>query len=251
MRGYRHLVVALAKSQLRDPVGLFFTLVFAPALVLVLGLIFGNEPTPEFGGVGYITRTLPAFASLVLAIIGVMVMPQQQVQLRESGALRRFKVTPLRPGAFIAADLTVNFVIGLIGMALALVVGMLAFGVSAPSRLPSVFAAAALGLVAFLGVGYLLAAIYPTVGAAVGIGNVVMIVLMLTSGAFIPLAVLPDGVRSVMGYSPIHYFVELVGGLWTGDQWGQHLDAVAVLAGLGIVCGVIGILAFRWEPRRR
>lgn len=193
MRGYRRLTGSLALSQLREPVGFFFTLIFAPALVVVLGLIFGNEPNPDFGGVGYITKTLPAFASLVLAITGVMVMPQQQLQLRETGALTRLRVTPLKPSTWIAADLTVNFVLGMLGMVLALAVGVIGFGVHLPQRIGSVLAASALGLVAFLALGYLLAAVYPSVGASVGIGNVLMILLMMTSGAFVPLAVLPEG----------------------------------------------------------
>lgn len=53
MRTYRTLVSTLARSILREPVGLFFTLIFAPMLVVILGLIFGNDPTPEFGDRGY------------------------------------------------------------------------------------------------------------------------------------------------------------------------------------------------------
>lgn len=250
MRGYRRLTGSLALSQLREPVGFFFTLIFAPALVVVLGLIFGNEPNPDFGGVGYITKTLPAFASLVLAITGVMVMPQQQLQLRETGALTRLRVTALKPSTWIAADLTVNFVLGMLGMVLALAVGVIGFGVDLPQRIGSVLAASALGLVAFLALGYLLAALYPSVGASVGIGNVLMILLMMTSGAFVPLAVLPEGVQRVIAFSPIHHFVELTSGLWNGGTWGEHLDAVLVLVGMTVVCGALGVWLFRWAPKR-
>ena len=82
------------------------------------------------------------------------------------------RVTPLRPSSWIAADLSVNFILGMVGMLLALALGVVVFGVELPSRLGSVLAAAALGLVAFLAVGYLLAALYPSAGAATGIGNV-------------------------------------------------------------------------------
>ncbi len=79
-----------------------------------------------------------------------------------------------------------------------------------------VLAAAALGLLAFLALGYTLTAIYPSAAAATGIGNGVMIVLMMTSGAFVPLAVLPEGVQAVMNFSPIRHLVELMQGLWSG-----------------------------------
>lgn len=250
MRGYTQLTLALARSTLREPVGFFFAIIFSPALVIILGLIFGNDPTPEFGGVGYIDKTLPAFASLVLAILGVMIMPQQQLTLRESGALTRFRVTPLKPTTFIAADLTVNFVIGFVGMLLALAAGVIVFGVDLPAQLPAVLAACALGLLAFLALGYTLAALYPSVGAATGIGNILMILLMLTSGAFVPLAALPDGVRSVMSYSPIRHFVDLVQGLWQGQAWSTLWTPTLVLLGMTLVFGVLGAALFRWGPRR-
>ncbi|HJE09877.1 MAG TPA: hypothetical protein K8W18_00830 [Corynebacterium glutamicum] len=52
MSTYRALVTALWRSQRRDPVGLFFSFAFAPALVVILGAIFGNAPRAEFGGNG-------------------------------------------------------------------------------------------------------------------------------------------------------------------------------------------------------
>ncbi len=63
MHTYRTLVLTLARSTLREPVGLFFTLIFAPLLVVILGLIFGNDPKPEFGHQGFVDATLPAFTS--------------------------------------------------------------------------------------------------------------------------------------------------------------------------------------------
>lgn len=247
MKGYYALTTTLVRSRLREPVGLFFAFVFAPALVLILGGIFGNDPAPEFGGRGYIDATLPAFASLVLAIIGVMMLPVNQLTLRESGALRRLRLTPLRPITFIAADLTVNFVVGMVGMIAALAVGWFAFDVSMSGSPILVLAASALGLVAFLALGYTLAALYPSSAAATGIGNILMILLMLTSGAFVPLSEMPDGVQQVVSYSPIRHFVDLVQGLWDGEAWSAHLLPTGVLLAMTVAFGAIGSLLFRWD----
>jgi len=247
MRAYRTLVATLARSSLREPVGLFFSLIFAPMLVLILGLVFGNDPKPEFGNRGYIDASLPAFASLVLAIMGVMVLPVNQLQLRESGALRRLSATPLTPRTYIAADLTVNFIVGMVGMILALLVGVVVFGVSLPSQVILVLLAFALGLISFLALGYTLAALYPSVAAATGIGNGLMIVLMLTSGAFVPLAVLPEGVQQVMTFSPVHHYVDLVRGLWNGQPWSDYGIATLVLVGMVIVFGTLGARLFKWN----
>lgn len=247
MTGYRALTATLFRSLLREPVGLFFAFIFAPALVLILGLIFDNGPDPNFGGRSFIEATLPAFPSLVLAITGVLLLPVSQLILRESGALRRLRLTPLRPATFIAADLTVNFLVGMTGMVAALAVGWLVFGVTASGNLAAVLLAAALGLVAFLALGYTLAGLYPSSGAATGIGNLLMLVLMLSSGAFVPLAVMPDGVQRVMNFSPVRHFADLIQGLWEGQAWSTLLLPTGVLIAMIITFGALGTLLFRWE----
>ncbi|WP_158895590.1 ABC transporter permease [Amycolatopsis anabasis] len=245
MTGYRALISALILSRVREPVGFFFAFFFAPALVLILGAIFGNDPSPQFQGRGYIDATLPAFSSLVLAIIGVLLLPMNQLAFRETGALRRLRLTPMRPFTFLTADLTVNFVIGLVGMIVALLVGALVYGVDLPSNIGLVLLAAALGLVAFLALGYTLSGLYPSTGAATGIGNVLMILLMLSSGAFVPLSVLSEGVRKVFDFSPIRHFVKLIDGLWSGEPWSDLLVPTAVLVGMTVVFGILGTLLFR------
>lgn len=244
---YRALVIALFRGQLREPVGLFFSFIFAPLLVLILGLIFDTGPDPVFGGRSFIEATLPAFPSLVLAIMGVVMVPVGQLSLRESGALRRLRLTPLRPATFVAADLTVNFVIGMIGMTAALAVGWAVFGATPLGSIILVFVAAGLGLLAFLALGYTLAAIYPSSGAATGIGNVLMILLMLSSGAFVPLAAMPDGIQAVMNLSPVRHFAVLMQGLWEGQPWSTLLLPTGILVAMIIGFGTLGAILFRWE----
>ncbi|EHR50599.1 ABC-type multidrug transport system, permease component [Saccharomonospora marina XMU15] len=247
MTGYRALTATLLRSLVREPVGLFFSFIFAPFLVLVLGLIFDSGPDPAFGGRSFIEATLPAFPSLVLAITGVLLAPVGLLTLRESGALRRLRLTPLRPSTFVAADLTVNFVVGMTSMISALAVGWAVFGVTPSGNLVAVLAAAALGLVAFLALGYTLAGLYPSAGAATGIGNALMLVLMLSSGAFVPLATMPDGVQTVMNFSPVRHFANLIQGLWEGQPWSGLLLPTGILLSMVIVFGALGSLLFRWE----
>ncbi len=251
MRQYRALVVASSLNRLREPVGLFFSLFFAPLLVVILGAIFGNDPNPQYGGLGYVDATLPAFTSVVLAIVGVMLLPINQVEYRETGALRRLTLTPMRPVAFLAADLTVAFVIGFAGMLVALAVGVVGFGVELPDSIGLVLLAAALGLAAFLALGTTLAGLYPSTGAATGVGNVLLIILMMSSGAFVPLDVLSEGVRRVFDLSPTRQFVLLVDGLWAGDPWSDQLVPTVVMVGMGVVFGILGAMLFRRAMRVR
>lgn len=245
MRGYPQLASALLRSQLREPVGFFFLLVFSPVLLLVLGLMFGNDPQPDFGNRGFVDTMLPGLTVIAIVIVGVVLVPQTQLILRSTGALARLRATPLRPLTFVAADLSVNFVLGMVGALLTLLVGVLAFGVPWPAHPGRLALALMLGLVALLALGYTLAAVYPSVAAATGIGNALMIVLMLTSGAFVPTTVLPDGVQAAMRFSPVHHLAELARASWAGEPW--PWPSALVLAGMAVVFGILGTALFRWD----
>lgn len=247
MKSYRALTVTLAKSSLREPVGMFFTLIFAPLLVAVFGLIFGTEPNPAFSGRRFVEATLPATACLVVAITGTLLLPVNQLQLRERGALTRLRITPLKPVTYVAADLTVNFVVSMAGILLALAIGVLLFNVPVQSNLILVFLAVTLGLTAFLALGYTLAAIYPSSSTASGIGNGVMIILVMTSGAFFPLTALPSAVQNAIDLSPLRQLVVLVQGIWEGGDWSDYLLQTGVLVGMIVVFGALGARLFKWK----
>lgn len=250
MKTYRALVTALWRSQRRDPVGLFFSFAFAPLLVLILGVIFGNEPRPEFDGRGFLDTTLPAFASLVLAMTGVLQLPVAMLTLRDSGALRRLSLTPLRRSTFMAASLTVHFLVGLAGMLTALAIGIVVFGVSMPGNVTGVLAVCVVGLSAFLAVGCALTAICPSTSAATGIGNVLMILLMLTSGAFAPLAAMPERIQRIIQYSPVRWFVEAAQQTWGGDPLREVITPLLLLCAVLTVAALVGRSLFRWDPAR-
>jgi ABC-2 type transport system permease protein len=248
MRGYGALTTALFKSQVREPVGFFFAIVFSPAVLIILGLIFGNNPAPEFGGSGFVDRMAPGMTAITGAIIGVMMVPQSHLALRATGALTRLRVTPLRPSTFIASALTVQFVLGMLGTFLTIVAAIVVFGVELPASMVAVLAGLALGLAAMIALGYTLAAFYPSLAAANGLGNMLMILMMMTSGAFVPTAVLPDGVQTVMQFSPTYHVVQLVNAGWFQEP--ASVASIAVLAAMTVVLGFVGIKLFKWGPTR-
>ena len=104
-----------------------------------------------------------------------------------------------------------------------------------------------LGLAAFLAAGYLIAGRFRNVGAAQGLGNILMYPLICTSGAAVPLAMLPPSILSIAKYSPMTQLTYLTRGLWEGEGWAQHWVAALVLIVFGGVCAAAAARFFRWE----
>src|SRR5690606_2440090 len=140
---------------------------------------------------------------------------------------------------YIAADVLVRFVITTVSITVMFVVGIVGFGARPSGNLAAVVAFAALGVLAFLAVGYALAALIPSMGIAQLLGNVLVYPLIMLSGAAVPLAVLPDGVLSASKFSPLTRLVELLQGSWTGAAWSElWVPLVILLALLAVATGV-------------
>jgi ABC-2 type transport system permease protein len=87
----------------------------------------------------------------------------------------------------------------------------------------------------------------PTVRSAWVVGMVLLYPMLLLSGAFFTVELLPVAVQKVSAFMPLTYVVNLLRGLWVGEPWGKHLLDVGVLAGMLLVGIVVSVKTFRWE----
>jgi ABC-2 type transport system permease protein len=246
MRAFRTLALTLARLALREPLGVFFTLALPPALVMLFGLAFGNVEIPMHDGRGTMDHQLPAIAAWVFAMTGLFSVPMALLGRRDAGTLRRFQATPLRPATYLAADVTVHLGQALLGLALLFAVGMGLFGARGGGSLPAVAAAALLGVVAFLALGYALAALLPNARTVPVVGNLLAVPMLFLSGATAPLELMPDAVQRAAGFNPLQHAVALLRGAWFGDPWAGLVGSAAVLVGLVVVATVIAAVRFRW-----
>ena len=102
MRGLRRLTAMDLRLYLREPIATFFTLAFPPLLVVLFGTIYGNDPTPMFGGRGSMDVSMPAYTALILGTVAFLGIPINISSNRETGVLRRYRAagaarTRIRP----------------------------------------------------------------------------------------------------------------------------------------------------------
>ena len=69
----------------REYIALFFSVLFCPMLLLIFGMVYGNEPSPMMGGNGTVDVMLPSFAGLIFAGTGFISMPVAVASCRERG----------------------------------------------------------------------------------------------------------------------------------------------------------------------
>jgi ABC-2 type transport system permease protein len=247
VRGFLRLASTDIRLFVREPIATFFTIVFAPLLVVLNGLIFGNKPTPLSGGLGSMDLAMPAYAAMVLCIVGFMSIPVSICGYRESGVLRRFRSTPLRPMTYISADVVCNLLMAFVGVLALSLAGWAFYKTTFDGNVIVVVVAMAFCGLSMFSIGYLIAAVAPTARIANIIGLLILYPMMFLSGVFIPPELMPESVRRISEFLPLTYAVELLRGLWFGEPWSDFLLATAVLFGVLVVCTALAARFFRWE----
>jgi ABC-2 type transport system permease protein len=236
-----------AKLFLREPLGAFFTLAFPLMMLFLFGSIYGNEPTPMFGGYGTVDISVPAYTAMIIATSGLMSITITMAAYRENGVLRRLRTTPVSPLVVLAAQVIVVFAMTSLGMVLLVVAGKLVYHMRFEGNALSVLAGFVLCSLSFFGLGFILAGLMRTARTAQIVGMVLLYPMLFLSGAGFPRELLPEAIKKVSTFLPLTYVVNLLRGLWIGETWRQHASDAIVLAVLLVVGVLISIKTFRWE----
>jgi len=235
------------KLFLREPVGAFFTLAFPLMMLFLFGSIYGNEPTPMFGGYGTIDISVPAYTAMIIATSGLMSITITMAAYRENGVLRRLRTTPVSPLVVLAAQVIVVFTMTSLGMVLLIVAGKLVYHIRFDGNAWSVLGGFVLSSLSFFGLGFILASVLRTARTAQIVGMVLLYPMLFLSGAGFPRELLPETIKKVSTFLPLTYVVNLLRGLWIGDAWSQHITEVIVLVVMLVVGVLISAKMFRWE----
>lgn len=246
MNAYFKLTWMQFKLFGREPVALFFTLAFPLMILLLFGMIFGNGIDPQYGGeYGYVDALVPGLAAIIIGTVALMTIPVATATAREQKILRRYKVTPMPPLVYLAADITTNVFIALIGLVLLIIAALLVFDLRFGGNWVYVFGGFLLCAFSFAAVGYIVASLSPTGRIAQVVGQVLYFPMMFLSGVALPPEIMPEGVRAAASWLPLTQVVNLLQNLWFGQDW--SIQPVLILGSMLVLGTVVSVYTFRWE----
>jgi ABC-2 type transport system permease protein len=197
------------------------------------------------GGLDYVLPGILAMALLQLGLFGTAL---PLIQLRQSGVLRHLSATPLRRDVLSASQITLRLAIALATVALLVGLSRAAFGVAMVGNWLTLLLVVALGGLAMIALGYLLAARSRTVESGNGLVTAVFFPMMFLSGIFVPLESGPAWLKSAASLVPTTYLGDALRQVMVDatPQFSLGTDLV-VLAGCLAVVSVAAVRLFRWE----
>ena len=248
MRGLLQLTWLEIKIFVREPLGVFGTVVVPALMFVVLGRIVG--PPMRRGARNLppiVSVDLPILAAMLIAISAVLSLVAVMAIYREGGILKRLRATPLRPATILTAHVLVKLVFTAVSLGLMVLGGRGYYPIPPDVPLLSFTAGVLVATLAILSVGFLLASIAPTARFAQPIGALILYPMLGISGLFGPVELMPPAVQAMARLVPFTYAVSLLRGLWRGDGWPAHAGDVAALGLVFIICTVAATKLFRWE----
>jgi ABC-2 type transport system permease protein len=247
MTAFAVLTRTQSKVLLREPVAVFFGLIFPALVLVVIGMVFpgATEPNPELGGRSLVEIYAPASITLGLATAALSLLPAGLGGDREKGILRRLSATPAHPRALVAAHFAVQFVMATIAAFGAILIGITAFGIPFPESPGWFLVSYVLGAISLLSLGLLIGSMVPTANSGQAFGMLLYFPLLFFAGVYIPLEVMPEAVRTVSMYTPSGAAVQALSASWMGEV--PAASSLLALAGYVVIAGALAIWRFRWE----
>ena len=233
------------KLFLRQPIAVFFTLIFPPMMLLLFGSIYGNEPSAFLGGQGSVDVSTPGYCAMIIGTTGLLSAPITLAMYRERGVLRRYRATPLSSLTVIWSQVLVNFFMTVLGIGLLFILARLIYDVRVPEAPLGVIVAGCLSSFSFMAAGFLLATLASSARAANIVGMAIFYPMLFLSGAGMPRQILPEAIQRFGDFLPLTHVTILISDLWYGQGW--NLVSLVVLIALLVVSTVTSVLLFRWE----
>ncbi|HET9703056.1 MAG TPA: ABC transporter permease, partial [Vicinamibacterales bacterium] len=247
-------ILALVRAQLielrRSKTALFWMTAFPLGFLLLFGFVMarGDARVMAYMMPGLLTTTLMSGSLFGVAL--------PLVQQRETGLLRRLRVTPVHAAAVAIAHGVTALLTGLLSLFVLMALGRAIFGMEMVGSWLALVAVYVCGACALIPMGLLVGSTARDIRTAPAIANLLFFPMMFLSGSAMPFSVLPDGVKRFARLLPTTYLNEGYSGVIVrGEALWPLAGSLAVLLVIGIIGIVLTSLLFRWEgtepiPRR-
>jgi ABC-2 type transport system permease protein len=184
--------------------------------------------------------------SVIMFINASLVASALAVKEKENGTIEQLLMTPAQTGEMLLAKTSPVFVVMMVVLFAAIVVGMLVFGMPVRGALWMFTVAGAFAALAGIGIGVMVATFSRSQQQAQLLTFFVNPPITMLSGAAAPLENMPDVFQQLSYINPLRYMVMIVRGVTLKDSpWSALWPNLAALAAFSIVLFLISAWRFR------
>lgn len=189
---------------------------------------------------------IPALMIMLLIMLCGFLPALNLVGEKETGTIEQINVTPVGRFTFTLAKLIPFWIIGLVVLAVAMLLGWIVYGLAPAGSFGAVYLAAALFILTMSGMGVIAANNSSTMQQAMFVMFFFVMVFVLMSGLITPIESMPGWAQWITRFFPPRYFIDVMRAVYLkgtsiGELWGSY----AALAAFAVVFNAVATLTYR------
>jgi imidazolonepropionase-like amidohydrolase/ABC-type multidrug transport system permease subunit len=243
MKAYLALILMNLRLALRERSVIFFNYFFP----LIFFFAFAQFMGGSTGG-SMMTRIVAMVLVIGVLGSGLFGAGMRSVMERETGILRRYRVTPISPLPILISSLVTGWILYMPALALIFTLSHYFYGMPWPERPLSLVLLITLGCFAFRAIGLIIAAVANSMAESNILIQILYMPMLFLSGATIPLSSMPATAQIISQFLPASYLnsgVQHV--LLRSRGLATNLESVGALLLTTILATWISMKLFRWE----
>jgi ABC-2 type transport system permease protein len=246
-----HMVRYEQLSFWLNRIGAAFTVGFSVVFLVLLGASAGNSRISYLGNIKLVEYYVPGFVAYGIMAAAFTTLAISLVVRRETGLLKRLRLSPLPTWALITAVFINTAIVAVVQVILLLIIGRVGYGVRLPASAAAFVVVLVVGIASFAAMGVAMSTVIPNQEAAGPVTSIVFFVLLFLSGLWFPLKA-HSGLATFSNYFPVRHLILAVSAPFEfqrgASPWAWH--DLLIVAIWGAVATVIALRRFRWSPRR-
>ena len=247
MNKYATMLKTELKLSLRGMDMVIFALCLPVVVVVLIGIIYGDQPAFEGADYSFLEQSFGAVSTIAICAGGVMGLPLVISDYRQKKILKRYKVTPTSPILLLAVQVSIYAIYSLISLLLVYLAGSLFFGVRLPGSVGIFLVSYLLVMLSTFSIGMMVGGIAPNMKVASIAASVLYFPMLIFSGATLPYEVMPAALQKIADILPLTQGIKLL----KAASLGLPIEAaglpLGVMAALMILCGGVAVKFFKWE----
>jgi len=231
--------------------GAIFTIGFSVLFLVLLGATNGSQTISSLHNITNDQFYVPGFAAYGVMSACFTMLAINLVTRRETGLLKRLRLSPLPTWALLAAIYISTAIVAVSQVAVILVIGRLGYGVQFPTNWLALGLVLVVGIACFTAMGVAISSVIPNQETAGPVMSIAFFLLLFLSGLWFPISP-TSGLATFSKFFPVYHLLQAMAAPFqlqpgvSAWAWGD----LGIIALWGVGCGLIALRRFRWSPRR-
>jgi len=189
---------------------------------------------------------IPALMVVLMTIICGFLPTLNIVSEKEVGTIEQINVTPVSKFTFIMGKLIPYWIVGLVIFTFCMLMAALVYGLVPAGNLFTIYLSVFVYLLVISGFGLVVSNHSSTLQQALFVMFFFLIILILISGLFTPIASMPNWAQTFTLFNPLRYFIEIMRMAYLkGSSIGDITRQLAILLTFAVILNTLAVLSYR------